>query len=127
MCLRTVVAALGFLSLASCSIVDPGDCVAIGYYGLEVTVVDSIDGTVPLVPVTLAVSGDLFVETHHREGNGTLQSLTFLALFERSGIYEVAVSAPGYVPWTRTNVAITRRGHCDVIQTVRLNARLRRS
>ena len=125
--IRKLARTLFTVALTGCGIVDPGDCVAMGSFGLEVVVVDSTQGTVPLAPVTLAVAEDEYVETHLLEGSATRWQLAFLALYERDGNYLVSVSAPGYVPWTRSNVAITRRGHCDVIQAVRLTARLRRS
>ncbi len=124
---RTVRRALlagAALSLAGCSDLTGGDCIAIGAFAVTVTVLDAQTGQPP-ASATLVVTDGAF-----REVGTVLPTagrLTLVAAAEREGTYAVTVSAPGYRDWTQTGVSVRRGGRCDALRPAQLTARLARA
>ena len=112
--------------LAGCDILDPGDCVAIGSFALNVIVKDSITGGTPPTETRVIARDGEYADTLLM-GVPNTAGTSFPLAVERTGSYVVTVEAPGYRTWSRANVVVTRSsGHCSKLQTVTLLARLQR-
>ena len=99
----TLLAAVG----CSASPSSPG-CTMEFRYGLSVYVKDSLTGTSIASGASLVVRDGAFKDSvSHPSGAPELNALPLLTAGERAGTYQVSVSKPGYLPWSRSNVRIT--------------------
>lgn len=128
---RRSIAQVAIWSLAAfffsaCGIFTGTDCNAVAGYALRVAVTDSATGLPPTTVPSLTVTDGDFSETHPSPdlGGGSLNE--FLAAKERPGEYRVLVRAAGYADWQRNGIRVQRRGECRVIETVLVNARVRK-
>jgi hypothetical protein len=109
---------------AGCDIIDPGDCVAIAGFALNVIVQDSATGAAPLSSARVIAQDGAFADTA-TGGIPNPAGTSYALAVERPGTYAVAIEAPGYQPWSRIDVHVTRSSRkCHQIQTVTLLARL---
>jgi hypothetical protein len=77
-------------------------------YGLSVYVNDSLTGTAIASGASLVVRDGTFKDSvSHPSGRPELNAFPLLTAGERAGTYQVSVSKPGYLPWSRSNVRIT--------------------
>jgi hypothetical protein len=123
--LRAYLASVVVALFAACDILGPGDCVSIGRYGLQVIAQDSTSGSPP-PDSTRAIARDGGFADTVRFGVPGLYGSTYYLASERPGTYDVAVEAPGYRRWLRTDVRVARASRCDELQTVTLRALLQR-
>jgi hypothetical protein len=97
-----------------------GYCTAPRSLAIEVAVTDSASG---LARADSAVgslqSGNYADSLHHSLGSSLL-----LSGGSELGTYEVSVSRPGYLAWSRIGVAVTQVGPCGNVEPVHLDARL---
>ena len=112
--------------LAGCDIFDPGDCVAIGRFALNVIVKDSLTGGPPPTETRVIAREGEYADTLSM-GIPNAAGTSFPLAVERTGSYVVTVEAPGYRTWSKANVVVKRSsGHCSELQTVTVLARLQR-
>lgn len=114
-----VTAALSMMH--GCIVIVGDDCVRHAHSGIVVVVFDHETGLTPRSVPSLVVSATGFEE---RLSRPNLSPNGFAAAEERTGVFDVTVAAAGYQEWHRRAVRVDRFGHCDAIQTVRLDARL---
>jgi hypothetical protein len=77
-------------------------------YGLSVYVKDSLTGAAVASGASLVVRDGVFKDSvSHPSGRPELNALPLLTAGERAGTYQISVSKPGYLPWSRSNVRIT--------------------
>jgi hypothetical protein len=112
-----VIVALLAGTAAGCSLITSSDCVSIGLYGIQLSVVDKRTNQIPNGTVVTVTDGD-YRETLWLNGR------VYLGAGERPGSYSVIVEAPGYARWTRDNVRVARAGRCNSIQPVTLSIEL---
>jgi hypothetical protein len=107
---RSSFVALALLASTSlgCDIIAPGDCTSNVIKGLIVTVRNAQTGAPAGAGAVVTARDGGYVET--LQG---FDGLTFAGAEERSGTYDIAVSSPGYQPWTRQNVNVDD-GSCHV-------------
>lgn len=92
-------------------------------YGLLVYAQDSVTGAAIASGATLVARDGDFEDTFtHPAGRPDLDARPLVSAGERAGTYQVTVTKPGYAPWTRNNVTVTRNV-CHVDRT-ELTARL---
>ena len=82
-------------------------CTDIFVYGVTVEVSDAVTGE-PLEDATGTLRDGSFSEEMRRHPRGILQGAG-----ERPGTYDIAVTAPGHIPWTRDDVEVDFDG-CHV-------------
>ena len=112
------------LFCVGCDIIDPGDCVAIAGYALNVTVRDSVSGGPP-PSGTLVIARDGTYADSMTAGVPGSTGSTFPLAIERPGTYLVTVEAEGYRLWSRSGIVVERSSaKCHQIQTVTVLARL---
>ena len=115
--LRNVLAPFAVL-LAGCDLII-GPCTADFRAGILVTVTDSVTGAfIETGPVRIIATDGGYADTVFVSG-----SLLGGLAHERSGTYQVEVSAPGYDTWTRGGIRV-RENSCHV-ETQSIFARLR--
>ncbi len=115
--LRTALLVAGAIPSFACSLITTDDCVSIGVSGIQVSVVDGLTRAIPAGAVVTIRDGE-YMETPV-ERNGVFYGAT-----ERTGIYTVAVDAPGYARWTRDDINVVRTGSCRYLQTAALVSEL---
>jgi hypothetical protein len=77
-------------------------------YGLSVYVNDSLTGTAIASGASLVVRDGAFKDSvSHPSGRPELNAFPLLTAGERAGTYQISVSKPGYLPWSRSSVRIT--------------------
>jgi hypothetical protein len=86
--------------------------------GINVTALDATTGSL------LASAAGTARENTYSETLQSFQPGSLFGAFEREGVYEVTVSAPGYETW-RADEVIVSAGECHVIPA-QLTARLSR-
>ena len=123
---KAKIAVIAAAVFVGCDIFDPSDCTAVGGYGLQIAVSDSVLGTPPLVPIVVEISDASYSETLSGPDSTNAIEMIFFGARERTGTYSVTVAAEGYSAWSRNDVEVRRAGSCDQIQLTRLAARLRR-
>ena len=113
------------LALCSgCDVLDPGDCVAIAGFALNVVVQDSITGMTP-PPGTRVIAQDGTFADSLIGGVPNPAGSAFPLAVERPGSYVVTVEAPAYRLWSRSGIVVARSSaKCHKIQTVTVLARL---
>jgi hypothetical protein len=103
-------------------------CTADYRYGLNVTVVDSVTSEPPASALLIAQSwagrDSVGPYTPQPLGLNGAPVLLLYAAGERPGTYDLAVRAPGYRAWTRSDVKVTA-DECHV-RGIALTARLQR-
>jgi len=107
---RSVSAALCLTLLAAvgCSGSPSGVCTLEFRYGLSVYVKDSLTGAGIASGASLVARDGAFKDSvSHPSGSPELNALPLLTAGERAGTYQISVSKPGYLPWSRSNVRIT--------------------
>lgn len=105
------------LFAASCdSPAEPVACTDIAFFGIQVEAVDVRDGS----PVNEGLAGTIIDGAFFEELQVSGSEL-FGAL-ERPGVYAVTVTATGFEPWIRTEVAV-EEGVCHV-EPVELTAEM---
>jgi len=119
-----IVGLIAFLS--ACDLFTSTDCNAVAAYALRVAVIDSASGLPPNSTPSLTVTDGAFSESHPAPNLGGGSVNEFLAAKERPGEYQVVVRAAGYADWTRSGIRAERQGQCRILQTVQVNARLRK-
>lgn len=86
-------------------------------WGLSVTVLDSLTGAPLFENVTVVATDGAYVDTLADYAPGLK-----IGAWNREGVYDLHVSAPGYLEWTRASIAVT--GDRCYIHTVHVEARL---
>ena len=77
-------------------------------YGLSVYVKDSLTGSAIASGASLVVRDGAFTDSvSHPSGTPELNAFPLLTAGERAGTYQISVSKPGYLQWSRSNVRIT--------------------
>ena len=109
-----------------CDILDPGDCIAIGRFALNVTVEDSITGSAPQVATRVIARDGTYADSLILvTPDPTFRSFPLAP--ERPGSYLVTVEAEGYRLWSRASIVVERStGKCHELQGVTFRARLQR-
>ena len=115
-------AAVAGLAMHGCIVIIGDECLHDSRSGIVVVVFDQTTGLTPRSVPSLAVSAAGYEE---RLSRPNLSPNGFAAAEERTGVFDVTVSAVGYQDWERRAVRVDRIGHCDAISTVHLDARLR--
>ena len=105
-----------------CIVIVGDECLHDTRSGIVVVVFDQATGLTPRSVPSLAVSAAGYEE---RLSRPNLSPNGFAAAEERTGVFDVTVTAVGYQDWQRRAVRVDRIGHCDAIGTVHLDARLR--
>jgi len=105
---RTVSLALLALPSLGCEIFAPSGCDAIIVFGLIVRVRSAQTGAPAGAGAVVTATEGNYVETLVG-----FDGLVFQGAQERSGVYTIAVNAPGYQPWTMQNVEV-EDGSCHV-------------
>ena len=111
------------LVVGACDIFDSQVCTAHIAPGIRVTITDSLSGAPRAADAVAVAREGAFVDTL---GPGGFQGNVMISrqgAFERPGIYDVVVRAPGYADWVQSGV-IVRPGDCHV-SGAQLEARLR--
>jgi hypothetical protein len=91
--------------------------------GLLVDVKDSLTNAGVASGAKLVVRDGSFADSvTFPDSRPDLDGLPLATAGERAGLYQIAVSKPGYATWTRSNIRVTR-DECHV-NPVRLTARL---
>ena len=105
----------------ACGVTEPQGviCTREFRYGVKATVTDAADGA----PATEGLSG-LLAEGSYREEMEVGGNVLFGA-GERAGLYELTITAEGYVTWTQNDIEVTA-DECHV-DTVGLEVQLYRS
>ena len=107
-----------------CDIIDPGDCVAIAGFALNVIVQDSVSGGPPPSGTRVIARDGTYADSMTAGVPGATGSAFPLAV-ERPGSYVVTVEAEGYRLWSRSEINVERSADkCHQIQTVTVLARL---
>ena len=109
--------------LAGCDVFGVGGaCTLEPEFGIHVSVLDSVAGTViNSGKVTVVARDGVYVDSMSVVGN----SHPILLVGERPGTYDLEVNAEGYAPWDKRGVKVSR-GECHV-KRVDVVARLTRS
>jgi hypothetical protein len=95
-------------------------------YGLSVHVKDSLTGAAIASGASLVVRDGAFKDSvSHPGGRPELNAFPLVTAGERAGTYQISVSKPGYLPWSRSNVRVTAN-ECHV-NPVSVTALLQRS
>ena len=115
-------AAIAGLTMHGCIVIVGDECLHDTRSGIVVVVFDQATGLTPRSVPSLAVSAAGYEE---RLSRPNLSPNGFAAAEERTGVFDVTVTAVGYQDWQRRAVRVDRIGHCDAIGTVHLDARLR--
>ncbi len=117
--------ALGAALLGAGACIGPFEsCDAVGKYGIEITVLDSLSGKSPVGAAVLTVRDGDFQES---SGAALLVSggtLIIAGALDRPGTYDVVLRMAPYQDWTKNAVRVTASGRCDEVDTVKLTARL---
>ena len=99
---------LTLLAAVGCSGSPSGVCTLEFRYGLSVYVTDSLTGTATASGASLVVRDGPFKDSvSHPSGRPEFDASPLLTAGERAGTYQISVSKPGYLPWSRSNVRIT--------------------
>src|SRR5918999_787750 len=110
--LQPIVILAAAVLIAGCNNLFTGACTADFRHGIVVEVRDAVTGATAAEGARLVVRDGNYVET---VDGPPAPSLTFLqAAGERPGRYDLTVSKPGYVDWTRADVLV-RDGGCHVV------------
>lgn len=114
------IAAIAFLG-GACDVLSPTNCTDIALAGLAISIVDIETGS-PIVAddVRVEVRDGLFVEV----AEGSSNELDLAMAFERTGRYEIHVTAAGYLPWDTTGVRVRRTDDGCHVNTVTVTAAL---
>jgi len=114
--------------LAGCSSLLEGDCVSLGRRGVTVDVVDARTGRAPVTATLLLIerASPDSVERYTAAPSASTGRLVLSGASERTGIYTMIVSSPGYADWVRQDVTVTRGGRCDDLRPASLTASLTR-
>lgn len=110
------------MAVAGCGDGLGGACTAIWAPGILVTITDSASGEPRAAEAVAVARARAFVDTLDPAVSIGDVLISRQGAYERKGIYEVSVRAPGYRDWVRSGV-IVRPGECHV-QGVALEARL---
>jgi hypothetical protein len=106
---------------AACSDQGPiAACAATRSIAIEVAVTDSISGLGRADSASGLVQAGSYTDSLVSLGG----SATLLFGGDQLGTYNVTLSRPGYAPWSRTGVAVTRKSVCGSVIPVHLDARL---
>lgn len=117
--LPTVLISALALSLAACDLFSPQPvCTAEAYAAIALEVRDSVTNAHVGGGSLIVASDGSYADTASTSINRAIYGLAY----ERAGTYTVSVQKPGYQPWSRAGVQVTR-GECHV-NTVSLVARL---
>jgi hypothetical protein len=127
-CLLALMAVSPFL--AGCGSMNAGyGCAGVLLPGIEVTVVDARTGAYAAEGAVGAIDDGAYSETLRVWGHIASPSVpvqlvatTLAGADERPGTYAIRIEKPGYSPWERSGVRVTK-GLCNV-NTVRLRAEL---
>jgi hypothetical protein len=111
---------LTLLAAMSCS-GSPGStspvCTTEFRYGLSVYVKDSLTGAGIASGASLVARDGAFKDSVSQPGGRPdLNVFPLLSAGERAGTYQISVSKPGYLPWSRSSVRITAN-ECHVNPT----------
>jgi hypothetical protein len=99
---------LTLLAAVGCSGSPSAVCTMEFRYGLSVYVTDSLTGTAVASGASLVARDGAFKDSVSHPGDRPeLNPLPLLTAGERAGTYQISVSKPGYLPWSRSNVRIT--------------------
>jgi hypothetical protein len=94
------------------------ECRMVALPGFKVEVIDAATGALLEEATGIASDGPDLEPLQSFRGR-------LFGAYERPGQYDLSIMAPGYHPWTRTEVYVRRSsGPCHGIQTVQLEARL---
>lgn len=103
------IAAGGVLSIA-CSQPSQANgvvCTALFAYGLSVTVVDSASGSPAGAGATVVARDGAYADSA-TGAPGRPEFPSFSLAGERAGTYSISVTRPGYKPWSRSGVEVTK-------------------
>jgi hypothetical protein len=120
------VSVLVVFIVAGCDLTEP-ICTADFRYGLSVAVGDSITRVTPDASILVVATDGFFTDSARIQANvtGAPRGLGGVALAgERSGRFDLRVTAPDYRPWTRQGIVVGR-DECHV-QGVTVEAWLQR-
>lgn len=113
-------------TLAGCGLLGPQDCTTDARAGIVVEIRDAMTDAYIAHLATATVTEGSFRDTLQLRGRmrvgDEVVGTTRGGVDERSGVYALAVTAPGYSPWVRTGIRV-RGDECHV-RTVHLAARL---
>lgn len=121
---RGAVGLLLCFAAGGCSQILGNDCPDAAGYGLLITVVDARTQQLPASTPSIVVSEGSSYSEQIPSPNAPPVPGRFVAALERTGLYSVRVTAPGYADWHRNGVLVRRAGDCEDIQTVELRAEL---
>jgi len=77
-------------------------------YGLSVYVKDSLTGAGIASGASLVARDGAFKDSvSHASDKPELNGFPLVTAGERAGTYQISVSKPGYLPWSRSNVRVT--------------------
>ncbi len=102
-----------------------GDCVLVGTYGVNASVMDAVTKRAPDSAPTMTLTDGEYVESVV----GVLRDQYPVQLYgavERPGVYKLEVRAPGYRSEVLEKLTVRRGGSCDAMKTVRVNIELQR-
>lgn len=119
-------AALGLAMLSGCSLSDIFDggrlCTANIQPGIQATVTDSVTGAPAAAGAKLVARDGTYADSSMYPADPQYQQAWLAGAYERAGTYAVTITKPGYRPWAKSGVVVTR-GECHV-NTVKLEAKL---
>lgn len=115
------IAVLGTVALGGCNLIDPPACTLNIVPGIVVTIVDSMSGEPRAAAAFAEARAGGFADTLDPGGFQGQVMTSRSGAWERVGIYDVVVRAPGYGDWRRS--VIVRSNSCHVI-TEQLRAEL---
>jgi hypothetical protein len=120
---RLLLPLLAFASACSGSMDNPvGYCLAPASIAIEADVTDSVSGLSRADSATGFVQSGSSTDTLWHSPPSSL-----LYGGSKLGTYDVTITRPGYLVWTRSGVSVTRRGQCGNVIPVHLAARLQPS
>ena len=104
------------MATGACGIFDAQTCTLSIGPGIRVTITDSVSGEPRAAEAVAVAREEAFVDTlGPAESQGGVL-ISRQGAWERKGIYQVTVRAPGYRDWVRSGV-IVRPGDCHVQRT----------
>lgn len=112
------------LTMSGCSdLTSGGDCVALGVFGVNVTVIDALTNGAPTAVPSLRIQDGAFVEEYAQPAPRS-NPPRFSGAAEREGTYAITVSADGYQTYRASNLRVTRSGKCNSLRGVNLTVKL---
>ena len=103
-----------------------GDCIALGVFGITVTVIDATTKRAPSATPVVRIEDGTYVEEHASPYSPSDPPI-YATAAERPGTYRVIIRAVGYHDYVVDSIKVVRSGRCQALNGVRIIAPLVRS